>query len=259
MNRRLAGGFSAAAPPVHVLLAWQLRLWMFNHPAVGGHYVLTQTRRLLAVAGAHKQHISQIRSEFTTNTAHATFSGLWFDVHLVPWCLTFQRAFSRKDPLRILEIGSFEGRSTLFLLTYFPKAQVTTVDTWAGAADEAGRADFGGIEARFDANLAPFANRLTKRNGSATHILPRLLDEHQEFDLVYVDASHYADDVLTDSITAWRMLRTDGVLIFDDLNWFDYPTLRDNPAWAINTFLDFHAGGHRILSVTPWQLTLQKK
>jgi precorrin-6B methylase 2 len=44
-------------------------------------------------------------------------------------------------------------------------------------------------------------------------MLPQLLDEQQKFDVIYVDGSHVADDVLTDGITAWRLLKQGEVLI----------------------------------------------
>jgi hypothetical protein len=62
-----------------------------------------------------------------------------------------------------------------------------------------------------------------------TGLLPQLLEEKQEFDVIYVDGSHFADDVLTDGITAWRLLKKDGVLIFEDLTWRYYPRAQENP------------------------------
>ena len=67
-------------------------------------------------------------------------------------------------------------------------------------------------------------------------MLPQLLDEDQKFDVIYVDGSHFADDVLTDGINAWRLLKQGGIMIFDDLLWACYPRARANPAWAINRF-----------------------
>ena len=64
----------------------------------------------------------------------------------------------------------------------------------------------------------------------------------QKFDVIYVDGSHFADDVLTDGINAWRLLKQGGIMIFDDLLWACYPRARANPAWAINLFLKYHKG-----------------
>ena len=39
------------------------------------------------------------------------------------------------------------------------------------------------------------------------------------FDLVYIDGSHSAKDVLLDSLLAWRLLRPGGAMIWDDYEW----------------------------------------
>jgi predicted O-methyltransferase YrrM len=39
------------------------------------------------------------------------------------------------------------------------------------------------------------------------------------FDLIYVDGSHQASDVLTDSIITFQLLRVGGVMTFDDYVW----------------------------------------
>jgi predicted O-methyltransferase YrrM len=205
------------------------------------------------------KEVAQIRAAFEADATKGRFDKTWFDGNIVPWCVTFSRVFRRETPVRILEIGSFQGRSSLFFLTYFTHGNLTAVDTWAGSDEHEGDAslELETLEARFDGNVAPCATRLTKRRGSSLQVLPQLLDEKQEFDVIYVDGSHLADDVLTDGITAWRLLKKDGVLIFDDLTWRYYPRAQENPAWAIKAFLQFHKGKYQILSVAD-QLILQK-
>ncbi|ORA33347.1 hypothetical protein BST20_22530 [Mycobacterium branderi] len=182
------------------------------------------------------------------------------DVIVTQWCGVFSKIFDRVDPLRILEIGSWEGRSSLFLLTYFTQGHLTAVDTWAGIDYYLYNAtpDARDLEARFDGNLAPCAARLTKRKGSSLHVLPQLLDEQQEFDLIYVDGSHFADDVLMDGITAWRLLKQGGIMIFDDFLWPCYPRARANPWWAIDQFLTYHPGEYKVLAAYD-QIILQRK
>ena len=38
----------------------------------------------------------------------------------------------------------------------------------------------------------------------------------QSYDIIYVDGSHNADDVLEDAVLSWRLLKDGGLLIFDD-------------------------------------------
>jgi len=234
-----------------------------THPSVLWRYLTDNLRYLLVKRGvlsASAKHVAEIRAAFEAHAAKGQFKELWFDmtdINIVQWCVTFSRIFNRADPVRILEIGSWEGRSTLFLLTYFTEGHLTAVDTWAGSEYHHYR-DLQDLEARFDGNLAPCAARLTKRKGSSLHVLPQLLDEQQKFDVIYVDGSHFADDVLTDGITAGRLLNQGGVLIFDDFLWPCYPRARANPAWAINLFLKYHRGEYKILNAY-YQIILQKK
>jgi predicted O-methyltransferase YrrM len=231
-----------------------------DHPSVLWHWNADNWRYFLVkrgvLSGAAK-HAAEVRAEFELRAMQGQFTGLGFDDHIVPWCVTFSRLFKRSDPVRILEIGSFEGRSTLFLLTYFTQGHLTAVDTWAGSGEHQD-SDFRDLEVRFDGNVAPCVARLTKRKGSSLHVLPQLLDEQQKFDVIYVDALHHADNVLTDGITAWRLLNKGGILIFDDFFWLCYPRARANPWWAINLFLKYHEGEYNILGVF-YQMILQKK
>jgi len=217
----------------------------------------------LGILSDAAQRVAEIHAAFEANAAQGQFKAIFFDVddwNIVQWCVTFSRIFNREDPVRILEVGSWEGRSTLFLLTYFTKGHLTAVDPWADrdghhyTATQESRER----EARFDRNLGPCAARLTKRKGSSLHVLPQLLDEEQRFDVIYVDGSHLADDVLTDGINAWRLLKQGGILIFDDLLWACYPRARANPAWAINMFMKYHKGEYKLLNAS-YQVILQKK
>jgi predicted O-methyltransferase YrrM len=217
--------------------------------------------------GAAK-NVAQIRAAFDENASLGHFNAIYFDVNdwnIVQWCLTLSKIFHRSDPVRILEIGSWEGRSTLFFLTYFTRGHLTAVDLWDYTENHVNvdhhydtTVDTGNSEARFDKNLARYETRLTKRKGSSLQVLPQLLDEDERFDVIYVDGSHFADDVLSDGINAWRLLKQGGIMIFDDLLWACYPRPRANPAWAINLFLKYHRGEYDMLGAS-YQIILQKK
>lgn len=247
-------------------------LWIGSgRPSVLWRCFIDNVRYLLVKRGVPSgaaEHVAQIRTAFEENAAQGQFNAIYFDVddwNIVQWCLTLARIFNRADPVRILEIGSWEGRSTLFFLTYFTQGHLTAVDQWDFSESHVNvdhhydaTLDSRNSEARFDGNLAPYAARLTKRKGSSLHVLPQLLDEDEKFDVIYVDGSHFADDVLTDGINAWRLLNQGGIMIFDDLLWACYPRARANPAWAINLFLKYHKGEYNILSAF-YQIILQKK
>ncbi|OCB32374.1 hypothetical protein A5675_24590 [Mycobacterium malmoense] len=229
------------------------RIWA-QHPSLLWHYPVTYLRHLRAY-----RRTADVRAEFRTYAAKGQFKERWFDVNIVPWCAALGRLFDRSDDISVLEIGSWEGRSSLFLLTYFPNAELTAVDTWAGSEESVYTAttDLADLEARFDHNLSVFAARLTKRKGKSIEVLPRLVEEGQQYDLIYVDGSHFADDVLVDAALAWQLLKEGGVMIFDDFLWNTYPRARANPRRAIISFLQYRSGEYKIVGAY-YQMIVQK-
>lgn len=246
-------------------LAFLLRLGR-EHPSVLWRYFadnLHYTLVKLGILSDEAKHVTEVRAAFETYASQGEFKELFFDtydINIVLWCVSFSKFFDRADSVNILEIGSWEGRSALFLLTYFTQGRLTAVDTWGGSDEHQNDAarDLQDLEARFDANLSPCVGRLTKRKGASQHVLPQLVDEQQTFDVIYLDGSHFSDDVLTDGINAWRLLKQGGLLIFDDLLWAGYPRARANPVWAVNLFLRYYKGEYDILRVYN-QIILQKK
>ncbi len=131
----------------------------------------------------------------------------------------------------------FEGRSTVWLLDHIlthPEATLTWVDTFTGGADHAGL-DLTGLERRFRANTARFGTKLSGHVGQSCDVLRELKGER--FDLVYIDGSHEAPDVLTDAVLAWPLLAPGGLLGFDDYGWRGPPEPERRPALAIDAFL----------------------
>lgn len=148
----------------------------------------------------------------------------------------------RKNAWRILEIGSFEGRSALFFLNYLPAASIVCVDTFSGNPehrDTASRhaASMTDVERRFDKNLASFGMRVEKRKGDSMSVLPRLAFEQRLFDLIYVDGDHRAASAYLDAALSWPLLVAGGVMIFDDYQWELDRAPDDRPQLGIDSFV----------------------
>jgi predicted O-methyltransferase YrrM len=143
---------------------------------------------------------------------------------------------------RILEIGSFEGMSACYFLWRLPDAHVTCIDTFAGGPSFAALgADVSGLEAAFDRNVALVdGGRVHKLVGESADHLLALLRDAEQFDLVFVDGSDLALDVLVDAALSWQLLAPGGYLIFDNYGWRS-PLGEDplfHPAPAVDAFLD---------------------
>lgn len=141
---------------------------------------------------------------------------------------------------RILEIGSLEGLSASFFLWRLPNAHVTCVDTFAGShEDVVFGLDVAGSEAVFDRNVSVVdATRVRKLVGDSRRVLLDLASEEQRFDLVYIDGSHLALDVLVDASLSWQVLAPGGFVVFDDYEWKMLGTdPLSRPGPAIDAFL----------------------
>jgi hypothetical protein len=123
--------------------------------------------------------------------------------------------YKGRENLKYLEVGVFEGRSLLWMvenvLTH-PTSTAVAIDIFM---DE--------YEATYDANIVASgaAKRVTKiKEPSRTALRKLPLDS---FDIIYIDGSHTADDVLADAVLSWDLLRVGGLVIFDDYGWAGRP------------------------------------
>lgn len=177
------------------------------------------------------------------------FANTWFDGSIELWVELLSPLKALGRPVEMLEVGSWEGRSTLFLLGYFPEGKLTAVDTWEGGVEHKHLPGLDALEQRFDRNVAAFRERLVKRKGLSSIVLAELAAiEKERFDFIFIDGSHFADDVMVDAVMAWQLLRSGGILVFDDYLWRNerYGWKR-NPAQAINLFLRLIRGDFTLL------------
>jgi predicted O-methyltransferase YrrM len=113
-----------------------------------------------------------------------------------------------RPPLRMLEVGSFEGRSAEWFLGHLlahPGSHLTCIDTFTDSA----------VEARARASLAPFGNKVIVVQGSSWEVLRRFPRE-ELFDVVYVDGDQHAASVLEDALLVFPLLKTGGRLVFNN-------------------------------------------
>jgi len=170
--------------------------------------------------------------------------------------IVFEKYGLLNKDVNSLEIGSWEGLSSYFILHILPHAHLTCVDTWAGSDEHEGDEVLNTIESNFDSNLQPYNERLTKFKGTSFNFF-NTQNERGKFDLIYIDGSHHCDDVVIDAIKGFELLKVGGIMIFDDYFWRFYKRDMDNPAGAINSFLNLKKGSYKIVSVY-YQLIIEK-
>jgi predicted O-methyltransferase YrrM len=167
------------------------------------------------------------------------FSTDWTSRNFSNWSNLF--AGERDNVARILEIGSWEGRSAIFFLEFFRRSIITCVDPFhtGGTSTNAALPE---AERRFDFNTASYSGRVTKIVSESVVALHRLTKQTMPFDLIYIDGSHDRDDVLIDSLLVRRLTRVGSVIIWDDYEGGkpgQAPETR--PKAAIELFLSLYA------------------
>lgn len=197
--------------------------------------------------------------EFTTD---------WFVVNEPVW----RNMIAEIKPRKALEIGTFEGRAAAFMIercSAFGPFEITCVDTWAGGAEHS-KLDMSAVEARFDRNMGVAKARcpdttVRKIKSASVPAMARLLADGaaNAFDVVYVDASHEAPDVLADAVLAFQLTRVGGILIFDDYLWQNEESGREDlfnmPKLGIDSFVNTFYRKLTIVAGAPLrQLYMQK-
>jgi hypothetical protein len=201
------------------------------------------------------------------------FTNQWFEQTKAVW----DYLIPKFRPLKILEIGSFEGRSICYViekLAGMPDLEIHCVDTWTGGAehqaDGPASYDMQSVEQRFHHNVQVAIDRSKSKinikihKGCSDLVLSKLIADGNAdyFDLIYVDGSHQAPDVLSDAVMGFKLLKKNGIIIFDDYLWGDNRAadfdVLNCPKIAIDSFVNIYYKKLKILRLPLYQLYLQK-
>jgi predicted O-methyltransferase YrrM len=161
------------------------------------------------------------------------FTRTWFKKNDETW----GNIFDGLRPARVLEIGSYEGLSACWMIAKSRAIDVAgfeihCVDSWEGGVEhQAGAGAYeskmSDVEARFHGNIARAKQDYGQGLEVVAHknlsylVLADLIAQRRlgYFDLIYVDGSHQAPDVLSDAVLSFPLLRVGGIMIFDDYLW----------------------------------------
>ncbi|NJO39662.1 MAG: glycosyltransferase [Cyanobacteria bacterium CRU_2_1] len=200
-----------------------------------------------------KTEIGRIQYKAKTQAKGYLFTQDWFS-HNIPIWEHYLAPFINQPGLKALEIGSWEGRSTCWLLDNIlthESATITCVDTFEGSIehnDLPDDVDRHAIEARFDFNIAQTnaSEKVIKLVGKSRDILRFLTTNSYHF--AYIDGSHIASDVLEDTLFTWSLIKVGGIIIFDDYGFnFSADILELPPRVAIDSFLTVFAKKVKLL------------
>lgn len=79
-------------------------------------------------------------------------------------------------------------------------------------------------------------------------------------DLIYVDGSHFAKDVLVDAVLGFELLNIGGVMLFDDaVSWRYGDSIHDSPKLAIDNFIQCNWNRLKVLEMpNGYQVAIQR-
>jgi hypothetical protein len=182
---------------------------------------------------------SRLRSEAKSLPLEYFFSADYFTPR-IKFISPFLLPFSGRSNLRMMEIGCYEGRSTVWFLENVlanSTATITCVDVWRSLKSE--------LYFNHNIRISGAERKVIKKKGDSHRILVELQDE--DFEIVYVDGNHRAAHVLFDAILSWRLLSKDGLLMFDDYLLNLDRSIADRPKLGIDLFLKFCDGEFDLL------------
>jgi len=139
-----------------------------------------------------------------------------------------------------LEIGCFEGLSSLYVLSKYNAVNAFLIDVWdmPNPNSKTLSNNFDKVEKAFDENLSDYT--FTKVKDDSVISMRKLLKEDKSFDFIYIDGSHNGEDILSDAIEAFKILKKDGLIFFDD--FLQYDKSRDLQSYeGIEKFLTLYS------------------
>jgi hypothetical protein len=202
------------------------------------------------------------------------FTNNWFQAAAQP---VWDQLIPMVAPRRILEIGSYEGASACYLIDKLSSTaalDIHCIDTWEGGIEHkpggSSPSNMSDVEARFYRNVQVAINNakqpatITVYKGTSDLALTTLFAQanRQPFDLVYVDGSHQAPDVLLDAILGFKLLKVGGFMFFDDYLWAEQLSYGVDPVrcpkFAIDAFTNIFCRKIRIIRAPLYQLYVEK-
>ncbi len=126
----------------------------------------------------------------------------------------------RYNPKNIFEFGTFEGSTTHHLAIAAPDAQITTLDLDPTDTDDGVIPLNGDDESRIRYvpgqifQDTPEEERITQVYGNSMTF--DYSPYEGQFDMIFVDADHDYEPALSDSLNAFKLLKSKGIIIWDD-------------------------------------------
>jgi len=171
------------------------------------------------------------------------FTSDWFSHHISDWEMWLHN-FKNLSHLDFLEIGSYEGRSAVWLLDNIIQnetCKITCIDQFVD--DDYEKINNKPLRKQFMENLGPYIEKgkITIFQNQSFDALSELIRSGKQYDFIYIDGCHMAKSVMEDAILSFKLLKKNGIMIFDDNNWNVKKNIHECPRLAINSFMSVYS------------------
>ena len=161
--------------------------------------------------------------------------------------------------LRFLQIGVYTGDASIWLCENILRNKTSylyDVDTWQGSDEsEHSKIDFDKVFKYYETRTGVYQSIVRLKMTSDEYFAGNNIFK---FDFIYIDGDHTSHQVAKDADNAWKLLKSEGILAFDDYLWGKDLSPELTPKPAIDRFLAKHTGEYELLS-DDYQLWLKKK
>ena len=161
-----------------------------------------------------KKNYKDQKIKFEYDIKEKNFSNKWFlnnfDI------FNFFLPKEKNSKFDYLEVGCFEGLSSFFVLSEYKAVNAILLDIWdmPNPNSKTLSHNFNSIEKAFDDNLSGL--NFTKIKDDSVVTMRKLFKQNKSFDFIYIDGSHNGEDILSDAIEAFKILKKEGLIFFDD-------------------------------------------
>jgi predicted O-methyltransferase YrrM len=110
---------------------------------------------------------------------------------------------------------------------------------------------------RFIYNIRDHLSKVDIKKGYSSDVL-RDIREYEHFDFIYIDGSHTSWNTLEDAILSFKLLKPNGVMIFDDYKGGELEDTTLSPFKGINAFIEVYDKHIEVLH-KDYQVYIKKK
>ena len=163
------------------------------------------------------------------------------------------------DYLEFLQLGVYTGDASVWLaenILTSKTSRLYDVDTWEGSDEEAHKSiDFSQVFNVYKNKIDKYQNVIWTRSDTRKYLTEI---NFIRYNFIYIDADHTTVGVLMDAELSWPLLKSGGIMAFDDYTWGAEMPPHLTPTLGIDLFLERHDGEYETLVVNQ-QVWIRKK